>query len=142
SAECGVGNGESGAVAVNAGVERGRGRGRERFGGSGLVAYSCWCPKAIAAIGRLPDTLADRCIVIRMERKTPDEECERLRNLDGLELRRQCAQFVVEHGRAIVQARPEIPEELNDRAADIWEPLLALAELAGGEWPAKAREAA
>src|SRR5205807_80312 len=42
----------------------------------------------------------------------------------------------------IAEARPEIPEELNDRAADIWEPLLALAELAGGEWPAKAREAA
>ena len=39
-------------------------------------------------------------------------------------------------------ARPEIPESLNDRAADIWEPLLVLADLAGGEWPKHAREAA
>src|SRR5205823_13495567 len=31
---------------------------------------------------------------------------------------------------------------LNDRAADIWEPLLALADLAGGDWPQLARQAA
>ena len=104
--------------------------------------YSCWCPKAIAAIGRLPDTLADRCIIIRMERRRPDEECERLRKLDGAGLREQCRQFVREHGQAIGESEPEIPEELNDRASDIWEPLLALADLAGGGWPSKAREAA
>jgi hypothetical protein len=109
---------------------------------SSLVTFSCWCPKAIAAIGRLPDTLADRCIVIRMQRKTADEECERLRSLDGAALRRRCVQFVMEHGDGIGGARPEIPDELNDRAADIWEPLLALADLAGGDWPKKAREAA
>src|SRR5206468_4230622 len=39
-------------------------------------------------------------------------------------------------------ARPQIPESLNDRAADIWEPLLVLADLAGGGWPVRAREAA
>src|ERR1700720_107966 len=44
---------------------------------SGLARFSCWCPKAMAAIGRLPDTLGDRCIVIRMQRKTPEEKCER-----------------------------------------------------------------
>jgi hypothetical protein len=31
---------------------------------------------------------------------------------------------------------------LNDRAADIWEPLFVLADLAGGDWPKMAREAA
>ncbi|MGD1085945.1 MAG: DUF3631 domain-containing protein [Verrucomicrobiota bacterium] len=111
-------------------------------GATRLVRYSCWCPKVMAAIGRLPDTLADRSIVVRMQRKRTDEECERLRNLEATMLRQQCARFVLDHAEGIAGARPEAPPNLNDRAADIWEPLLALADLAGGVWPEKARQAA
>jgi hypothetical protein len=96
----------------------------------------------MAAIGRLPDTLADRCIVIRMQRKTIHEDCERLRNFETSNLRERCAQFVSENRAAIASAESEIPESLHDRAADIWEPLLVLADIAGGEWPTKARRAA
>jgi hypothetical protein len=111
---------------------------------SALLRFSCWCPKIIAAIGRLPDTLADRCIVIRMQRKTPKEQCERLRLLAGEaeSIRRQCARFVADHAADIASARPDIPPALNDRAADIWEPLFAIADLAGGDWPQFARQAA
>lgn len=107
-----------------------------------LARFSCWCPKVMAAIGRLPETLADRCIVIRMERKRMDEECERLRNLETGDLRERCARFVRENEEQIARARPRIPEVLHDRAADIWEPLLAIAEAAGGDWSEKARRAA
>jgi len=110
--------------------------------GTRLVRFSCWCPKVIATINHLPETLADRCIVIAMQRKTAGEECERLKNLDGTELRRKCARFVMDHAEEIRGAEPKIPTDLNDRAADIWEPLLALAELAGGDWPERARAAA
>lgn len=110
--------------------------------GNRLARFSCWCPKVIASIGRLPETLSDRCIVIRMQRKTVKEGCERLRNLDGMELRRRCARFVRDKAVGIARGRPEIPAELNDRAADIWEPLLVLADLAGGSWPERARQAA
>ena len=110
--------------------------------GSQLARYSCWCPKVMAAIGHLPDTLADRCIVITMQRKMPGEKCERLRELDATEYRQRCADFVRGHSEAIGPARPEIPSKLNDRAADIWEPLLAIADLAGGGWPELARQAA
>jgi Protein of unknown function (DUF3631) len=109
---------------------------------SRLARFSCWCPKAIAAIGQLPETLADRCIRIRMQRKAPGETCERLRNLDPNPLRRQCARFVADSAAAIAAARPSFPEGLNDRTADIWEPLFVLADLAGGPWPGRAREAA
>jgi hypothetical protein len=107
-----------------------------------LARFSCWCPKVMAAIGRLPETLADRCILVRMQRKTAREECERLKALEGSVLRRKCTRFVKDHEGEISVARPEVPKGLNDRAADIWEPLLALADLAGGEWPRLAREAA
>jgi len=110
--------------------------------GTRLARFSCWCPKVMAAIGRLPDTLADRCIVVRMQRKTAGEECERLRNLEATGFRQRCARFVLDHGEEISAARPVAPSTLNDRAADIWEPLLVLADLAGGTWPEKARQAA
>ena len=110
--------------------------------GSRLVRYSSWCPKVMAAIGRLPDTLADRCVVITMQRKTAQEMCERLKGLDGTVLRQKCARFVMDHAEAITAAQPEAPGSLNDRATDIWEPLLVIADLAGGEWPGLAREAA
>jgi len=110
--------------------------------GSRLVSFSCWCPKAIASIGHLPDTLADRCILIRMERKSPGQKCERCRNLDATILKRKCARFVLDHGPDIASANPEIPASLNDREADIWEPLLALSDLAGADWPNRARQAA
>ena len=123
------------------------GRSRKKTGNqgpesSGLVRFSCWCPKVMAAIGRLPDTLADRCIVITMQRKMPGERCERLRELDATTYRQRCGDFVRQHSDAIARARPEIPSALNDRAADIWEPLLAIADLTDGEWPELARKAA
>ena len=107
-----------------------------------LARYSCWCPKVMAAIGRLPDTLADRCILITMQRKMPGEKCERMRHLNAEDLRIRCDKFVRAHADQIAHAQPEIPATLNDRAADIWEPLLAIADLAGGEWPQLARAAA
>jgi putative DNA primase/helicase len=107
-----------------------------------LAFFSCWCPKVIAQIGRIPETLADRCILIHMQRKTPGETCERLRELNPDDLRHQCARFALDHAQAIAAAKPNIPAELNDRAADIWEPLLVIADLAGGSWPELARQAA
>jgi hypothetical protein len=109
---------------------------------SRLASFSCWCPKAMAAIGRLPDTLADRCIVIRMQRKVAGEKCERPRRLETAELKRKCARFVLDNAEAIANGQPELPPSLHDRAVDIWEPLLVLADLAGGDWPERARQAA
>jgi hypothetical protein len=119
------------------------GRKEERRGRvSRLVRYSSWCPKAIATIKHLPETLQDRCIVIEMHRKKMGEACERLKDISGSELRRKCARFVRDNGEAIGSAEPRIPVELHDRAAEIWEPLLALADLAQGGWPERARKAA
>jgi len=109
--------------------------------GHKLVRFSCWCPKAIASIGSLPETLADRCIMTVMQRKSPEEERERFSELTDNTLARKCVRFVSDHAGAIAAARPTIPKELNDRAADIREPLLVLADLAGGEWPELARKA-
>jgi hypothetical protein len=132
-------------VANEPGQPEGDSKGEQKGASNGafnLRRFSTWCPKAIAVIGRLPDTLSDRCIVIRMQRKLTVEECERSSRFDGAELRARCERVAREHAAAIEAAAPEIPAELNDRAADLWEPLLALAELAGGTWPQRGRNSA
>jgi len=111
-------------------------------------AFSTWAPKAVALIDSgttLPDTLRDRSVVIPMRRRRPDEAVERLRldRLGALEpLRRRAWRWARDHGDALGGADPGLPSGLHDRARDNWRPLLAIADLAGGDWPDRAREAA
>jgi len=79
---------------------------------------------------------------LTMGGRSAREQCDRSRDLDPTSLKQQCLRFVADHSSDIASARPQMPPELNDRAADIWEPLLVLADLAGGEWPELARQAA
>ena len=108
--------------------------------------FSTWCPKAIALIGKLHPTLQDRAIVISMRRRARGEHHERLR-VDRIGaatqiLRQKIARWVADHREALRDADPDVPDVLNDRAGDNWRPLLAIADAAGGPWPAAAREAA
>ncbi len=108
-------------------------------------AFSTWSAKAIALIGRLPDTLDDRSIVLELRRKLPSERVEKLRHAEPGKfefLTRQCARFAADNAARVRVARPAIPDDLHDRAADNWEPLLIVADVAGGEWPKRARQAA
>lgn len=98
----------------------------------------------IAGIGKLPVTLADRSIILTLRRKLKGETVERLR-LDRLDhyadIRPRALRWAVDHGAAIRNSDPELPAGLNDRAADNWRSLFIVAEVAGGDWPAKARTA-
>jgi hypothetical protein len=107
--------------------------------------FSVWGAKALAGIGHLADTLMDRAILLELRRKLPHERVERLRHADpGLfeELASKLARFADDYREQVRHARPELPESLNDRAQDNWEPLFAIADVAGGDWPARARQTA
>jgi putative DNA primase/helicase len=108
--------------------------------------FSTWAPKAIATIRELADTLEDRAVVLALQRKPKAARVERLRKRDSDEfaiLRRKAARWAADNFDKLADPDPKIPDALNDRAADNWRPLLAIANLAGGgEWPARAREAA
>ena len=108
--------------------------------------FSTWAPKAIASIGKLANTLRDRSIIVPMQRKKAGERVAKLRaREDGGEfliLRRKAKRWEADNIKVLNAALPEIPESLDDRAADNWEPLLAIADLAGGDWPEAARRAA
>jgi putative DNA primase/helicase len=111
--------------------------------------FSTWAAKAIATIGDLADTLADRAITIIMQRKKRDQNIERLRrrdNADFARLRRMALRFAQDNVQELLEAddddRTQVPAELHDRAADNWRPLFAIADRAGSDWPRLAREAA
>ena len=104
--------------------------------------FSTWGAKVVAMIGNLPDTLADRAVPVAMRRKLPSEKVARLRGDPLAELRQRMARFADDHLAALKKLEPEIPTGINDRAGDNWEPLLAIADQAGGDWPEKARAAA
>ena len=107
---------------------------------------STFCPKAIAGIGRLPDTVASRSIPIRLKRKAPGENVERFYRRDigdvAEPIRQSLENLGAFHSDRLSDARPQLPAELRDRTADVWEPLFAIADLAGGDWPNRARAAA
>jgi hypothetical protein len=112
-----------------------------------IVDFEIYCPKLLAGIGRLPVTVADRSIPIRMEKKLPTDAAARFREraviADAMETRQQLGLWAISGVIPVLrEARPDLPEELNDRAQDGWEPLLAIADVAGGDWPARARAAA
>jgi putative DNA primase/helicase len=107
--------------------------------------FPTWAPKAIASIGRLGATLRDRAIILPMKRKKRTERVSRMRGRDTdafRTLRQQAKRWSDDNIATLKDAKPALPDALNDRAADNWEPLLAIADLAGGEWPTKARAAA
>lgn len=108
--------------------------------------FSTFCPKALAGIGPLPDTVADRSITIHLQRRAPSEAVDRFRRRLAApaagELREALVEALGTVTDALDQAWPDLPEALGDRAADSWEPLLAIADSAGGQWPTRARAAA
>jgi hypothetical protein len=108
--------------------------------------FSVFAATVLAAIGDLPDTIESRAIIVPMRRRAPDEPVapfRRRRALDAAtELREALAAWAVDNLYSLSDADPEIPEGIADRSADCWEPLFAIAELAGDDWPERAHAAA
>jgi hypothetical protein len=111
-----------------------------------FVDLETFCPKAIAGIGSLPDTVADRSIPIRLQRKSRSEVVERFRRRkvepEATGIRDRIASWAEPNVEFLRGLEPPLPDELDDRAQDVWEPLLAIADAAGDDWARRARGAA
>ncbi len=131
---------------LNAGHRRGATAGRcvvkgKRVETEELPAY---CAVALAGLNDLPDTIMSRAVVVRMQRRSPTERIEpwrlRLVRTEALDLRDQLAEWAAAAARRVEW--PEMPAGIEDRNADVWEAMLAVADVAGGDWPRRARVAA
>jgi hypothetical protein len=135
---------------LNAGHRKGATAGRctSRDGVIVTEELPAYCAVALAGLDDLPDTIMSRSIVVRMRRRAPHERVEpwRLR-VNGAEAQRLSNRIAawadsVSTGLAGGDYWPEMPAGIEDRDADVWEALLAVADLAGGHWPTTARDAA
>lgn len=107
--------------------------------------FNVYCAKAISGIGHLPETIKDRSIILELRRKLPSEQKLRLRHANQAEwhnIKRKCLRWVSDNFEAIKTTRPQLPEQLHDRAQDNWECLFIIAQLASDEWLNKANKAA
>lgn len=108
----------------------------DRMGGKNfdeMRSFKVWGAKVIAGIGDLPDTLSSRCIHIRMKRKLPHERVQRLNTFRRenpdyfIKLCRQLVSLIVDIKGKVDELVVSMPEELDDRQQDNWEPLFKIA---------------
>jgi Protein of unknown function (DUF3631) len=131
---------------LNAGFQRGRPMLRCVGPQQTPTPFPTFAMAAVAGIGKdmIPDTILDRAVVVEMRRRGPGETIQAFRHRrdDGplRQLGAEIAAWIREHRGELANAIPELP--LEDRAADTWEPLVAVADLAGNHWPERARTAA
>ncbi|MEU8832780.1 DUF3631 domain-containing protein [Streptomyces sp900116325] len=107
--------------------------------------FGSYCAVAMAGLGSLPDTVLTRSVIVRMRKRAPNERVEpyrqRIHEKQGHELRDQLAAWADTVRDQVADAWPEMPDGVTDRPADVWEPLLAVADAARGDWPTRARAA-
>lgn len=108
-----------------------------------LPAY---CAVALAGLNDLPDTIMSRSVVVRMRRRAPGERIEpwrrRINEPQARPIFARLTAWTASVRDRLTEVFPDMPTEVEDRDADVWEALLAVADAAGGTWPARARAAA
>ncbi|MFC6017580.1 DUF3631 domain-containing protein [Plantactinospora solaniradicis] len=128
---------------LNAGHQRSRPYIRWDAAARALESCPTFSMAVLAGIGDMPDTIMDRSVIARMRRRAAHEKVapyRRRRDEPGLrDIGNRVGAWVREHLAELAEAVPEMPVE--DRAADTWEPLVAIADLAGGDWPRRIRAA-
>jgi hypothetical protein len=128
---------------LNAGHRRGAVAGRCVVHGKTVMTEEipAYAAVALAGLGWLPDTILSRSIIIRMRRRHAGEKIEpfrrRIHAAAGIAVRSKIEVWAAAHLTEIKW--PELPAEIQDRDADVWESLIAVADAIGGEWPARAR---
>lgn len=107
-------------------------------------SFDTWCPAAIALIGELPDTLTSRSIPVRLQKSLPNQPLKDLYGREAMlaNLGSRLRLWSVPCLQALCSAAPVMPPQIKGRDAVNWRPLFALADIAGGAWPFRARQAA
>ncbi|WP_337819436.1 DUF3631 domain-containing protein [Pseudonocardia sp. Ae707_Ps2] len=128
---------------LNAGHQRNRPAKRYDPHKNRVETISTFAMAALAGIGRMPDTIEDRAVIVQMRRRTTGEQVAPYRHRRDRPRLQKLSERL--HGwlrddlPALEAAEPVMPVE--DRTADTWEPLIAIADHAGSDWPHRARAA-
>jgi hypothetical protein len=132
---------------LNAGHRNGATAGRCTLRGNEVSTEElpAYCAVALAGLDDLPDTIMTRSVIVRMRRRAPDERVEpwrpRITRPDAEKLAQRLRDWS-NSADPLENGWPSMPDGVEDRDADVWEALLAVADLAGDHWPASARKTA
>nr|WP_252991200.1 DUF3631 domain-containing protein [Streptomyces viridosporus] len=128
---------------LNAGHQRNRPAWRISGPEQKPTSFPTFAMAALAGIGDLPDTIMDRAVVLRMQKRKPGERITPFRSRHSVPelntVRDRLAAWLTPLRATAAELVPQMPVE--DRAADTWEPLVTVADLAGSHWPDQARAA-
>lgn len=130
---------------LNAGHRRGAMAGRCVIKGKTVETEElpAYCAVALAGLGNLPDTIMTRSVVVAMRRRGPKDVVEPFRARTQRAEAEPIFASLAAWAATIKQVDfPDMPAGIADRDADVWEALIAVADLVGGNWPHRAREAA
>jgi putative DNA primase/helicase len=118
---------------------------KRKDGGYDPKEFPTFCPMIYARIGEPYPALLTRSIVIRMQRAKPTDAIAKIKpgDIDALEqLPKRISGNSAAWTARLKLAEPRMPRYLDNRSADNWRHMLAIAELAGHGWPSRAAEAA
>lgn len=133
---------------VNAGYKRGAtvprcvGQGTEIE----VAELSAFAPMALAGLySNVPEAVRSRAVHFHMRKRRSTERVEPFRRRT-FEAEAEPTRVFLENwadvaGPTLTDAYPELPAGVEDRPAEVWEPLVAVADAVGGDWPTRAREA-
>jgi hypothetical protein len=133
---------------LNAGHRKGAAAGRCVVRGKIIETEElpAYCAVAFAGLNDMPDTIMSRSLVVRMQRRKPGETVDpwrsRINAPEALPLAEALQAWAASIHDTVADPWPTMPPEVTDRNADVWEPLIAVADAAGGPWPSRARVAA
>src|SRR5258706_7528245 len=126
---------------LNAGHKRGACAYRCEGESKAVRAFKAFAPAVLAGLGPLPGTLADRSIRIPLLPARPEELAARFDSFRAdieTVLCRKLARWTQDNFAALQACDPPLPATAFNRLADNWRPLFAIAQVAGGDWPARA----
>lgn len=108
--------------------------------------FPVFAPVALAGIaGNMPATITTRSVTVHMRRRAPGEKVapfrERDADTEAAPIREALEAWAAANLAALEAARPTMPDGVEDRPAEVWEALIAVADIAGGKWPTLARAA-
>jgi putative DNA primase/helicase len=128
---------------INSGHVRGQGVIRCEGDDKRPERFETFAPKALGMIGKkLPPATLGRCIAVALQRRLKDEKIERFAHQDDAELgdlRRRLLRWSLDSADAL---GGDVVTPFDNRRADNWRVMLAIADLAGEEWGDMARAAA
>ena len=133
---------------VNAGYRAGTTAQRCAIRGNTVTIdeFPAFAAVSLAGLDDLPDTIMTRSIVIRMRRRAPNEHVSpyrrRIYQHEGHNLTKAIDARVGTEHEALSELGTDLPDGIEDRAADIWEPLIIIGDAAGPRWSQRIRAAA